>query len=221
MDPPFLSDPLDDGEDQDDQEQRPGNRRGIPHLVIAEGVLIDEQGQHGGAVSGTALGNRLNDPELLDRHDQTCHKQQEGSRADERPDDVTDGLPGAGSVDFGGFQEFSGDFLQGGQVDDHVVAKHEPDPDDVDGEHRCLRGCQPSRRMGDADRPQQPVDRSVRRLEQQHPDEGHGDAAGDIGHEIQRPQQLLQMHGAVKDHRDDKGQPDGYRHGQEKDQGVF
>ncbi len=161
MHPAFLPDPLDHGKNQDDQEQRPGDRRSVAHLVIAERVLVNEQRQYGRAVPGAALRDRLNNPELFDRHDQAGYEQQEGGRADERPDDAADRLPGAGPVDFGGLQQLSGDFLQGGEVDDHVVAEHKPDPNDVDGVHRGRRGRQPSRRVGDADRPQQAVDRPV------------------------------------------------------------
>ncbi|MNP54466.1 hypothetical protein D3C76_1490220 [compost metagenome] len=43
VDPAFLAQPLDDGEDQDNGEQRPGNRGSVAHFVIAEGVLVNEQ----------------------------------------------------------------------------------------------------------------------------------------------------------------------------------
>lgn len=165
--------------------------------------------------------NRLNNSELLDRHNESGDEQQKRGWTNERPQNAADRLPGAGSIDFCRFEQLAGNFLQGGQVDDHVVAQHEPDPDDVDGIHGGIRRGQPPWRVSYADGPQDPVDRPVVRAEQQHPHKRYSYAAGNIGHEIQGAQQLFQINGTIQNDCHDKGEGDRNRYGGEKQQGVF
>ncbi|MNW66905.1 hypothetical protein D3C74_454220 [compost metagenome] len=44
VNPAFLAQPLNDGENHYNQEQGPGYGGSIAHFVIAEGILVNEQG---------------------------------------------------------------------------------------------------------------------------------------------------------------------------------
>jgi len=78
-----------------------------------------------------------------------------------------------------------------------------------------------SRRVVDADEAQHRVDRTDGGLEEQHPDEGDGHAAGDVRQEKQRPQQVLQVDGPVQDDGHEKREQDGHGHRSQKDGRVF
>ena len=127
----------------------PGDRRGVAHLQVLEGVAVEVDREQQGGVVGAALGHDEGFGEDLQRADDAQDQVEEGDVGDQRHGDGEETAPAAGAVDLGRFVEILGDPLQAGEEDQHAAARR-PEAGDDQRRHRPALVDQPAR-TADAD----------------------------------------------------------------------
>lgn len=217
----FLSPHLEQGDEEDEQHEHPGDSRGVAHAVEGEPGFVHVEGEHGGGLTGTALGHDVDQREDLEGADDAGYQEEEGGWPEQREDDVGELLPAVGAVDLRGFVEFLGNALQTCQVDDHVVSQPCPQADDHHGGHSPLHTASPLGRVLDADCHQEGVDRTEGGVKDDQPDGGNRNGAGDVGHEDHGAQNRFEIAEIVEDDCKEQTYCHADRHDQGEDQVVL
>ena len=195
--PPVLQTGLHHRDHEHQQEQHPRKRGGVPHVVVAEGI-VDDLLDHGGGGAGRAAAGH--DPDLiedLEGADQRDDQGKEGGRRKHGQGDVAKTLPGIGAIHRGGFIILVRNILQPAQEDGHQVAGVLPNAGDNDRQHGPIWVEQPGGAL-DAEQAEQKVDQAILGIENPGPQQGHRHPGRNDRHEEGRPKDGLAGQAAVE-----------------------
>ena len=181
---------LDRRDAEDDHEQQPGHRGRQPEVELPERLLeqVDPEEQRGvrrtaGAVAEEQQVRLVED---LQRRDGVDDGQEEQRRRDQRNGDREELTDPAGSVGLGRLVELTRHVLQR-REQDHHRAGDRPQAHDHDGRLDPVRVGQPLR-AGNAEQPEELVDRAGIAVEQQQEDRGGRHHRGHLGQEEDGPE---------------------------------
>ena len=223
----FGHQPLDHRNQQDDQQEQDGRRRGVVDfaLVVEHPVDVVHDGNGGVAAAGGVAG--VGDEHGVDLVERAGHIDDgnqgyhPGSGAQQGEGHPEEGPERGGSINPGGLVDLPVNLLQARQKQQDFKGQAVPDAEDGQRDNHQPRLRQPFLRP-DAQQLQEIVDIPVVCVEQ--PEEGHanGDGGGDVGQEVDGLKKPPHLRNTVDQQRRAKGQRqgDGQSH-QQQDGGVL
>ena len=170
-----------------DDEEHPGERRAVRHLLEREEGLVEVQVVEQGLAArlAGAVEEDERHEEVLENRDHRQDQRVEDDRRHHRDRHVAELGPPAGAIDLGRVVQLGRDPAQAGEIDDDA-RPDAPDADDHEGRVDPPDVEQPAGRVLDADEPEELVD-PAGIAEHVLPDQDACHERHDVGHETGGP----------------------------------